>query len=126
MPKGVFLHHKNTGNPTGRLGCYRKSNVREMSPVEAAWIGAMIEAEGSVIFRPQHSGHLAKISMTNCDPEVLSAMLRVTGAGHLYPAPVHRWGRKPVFHWGISAWNEVKDIVRQCAAYSMKLQKVEV
>ena len=106
------------------------SRVREMAIDERAWVGAMIEAEGSAVVQPKHSAHRAKLNVVNTDPEILSAMLRATGAGSILPKPANSAsgpgfvGRRPCWVWWCSRWNEIMDIVRQCGAYSPKLQRI--
>lgn len=107
-----------------RRGPSAVNNVRLMLPIEQAWIGAMIEAEGSVAF-PSTKRNGFKINLTNADPEVLSAFLRVTGAGSLYRVPLGNLGKKPCYRWQIQGLLEVKTIVKQCAPYSMKLQRIK-
>lgn len=99
-----------------------------MRDVEAAWVAAMIEAEGSVVVAPPHSLHRAKITLINADAEVLSALLRLTGTGSCYAASMGRMklSRKPLFVWSVQAWHDIIDLVHQCAPYSMKLQRIEV
>ena len=105
----------------------KPSQVRQMAPDERAWVGAMIEAEGSVMVNPSHSNHKAKIMVANTDPEILSALLRATGVGHVgLKTESRQWQRKPCYTWQVQAQLEARDIALQCAPYSMKLQRVEV
>lgn len=103
-----------------------------MTTVEAAWVGAMIEAEGSVVIRtstaPGRSGyHELKVVVGNTDPEIISALLRLVGAGTVCVKTFSKqWQRKMCFSWQVQAREDVREIARQCAPFSMKLQKVEV
>jgi hypothetical protein len=91
--------------------------------VEAAWIGAIVEGEGciSLIKRPRRlrhwGGYDAKIIVTNTDPEVISALLRLTGIGSvllknrnsshvLHPT-------KPCYNWTVSRYEDVIALGRQ-------------
>ena len=109
---------------------FMPSRVREMAIDERAWIGAMIEAEGSVAIQPKHSAHRVKLNVVNTDLEIISAMFRSTGAGSVQLKSINPIGgagfigSRPCWVWWCSRWNEIKDLVRQCGAYSMKLQKV--
>jgi hypothetical protein len=109
-------------NPYGRAG-KPVSDLRKMSQVEASWIGAMIEAEGTVAF-PSNKRLGFKVNVTNADPEVLSALLRTTNAGSISPVLPGKLGKKVCYRWQIQALVEVKDLIRQCAPYSMKLQRL--
>ena len=110
-----------------------KSRVREMTAVESAWIGAMIEAEGSVLWkkaRPNRRGvvfarHI--ITLVNTDVEIISALLRTTNCGSVFRNWAREWHKgfrptKPIYVWHVARRREVEDIARQCAPYSMKLQ----
>lgn len=115
-------------NRNGRTNAFMKSRVRQMSEVEAAWVGAIIEGEGYVVVAPKHSKHKAKMGVVNTDPEVLSALLRLTGAGSVGQVGRSRskWSKKMCFTWQVQRWREVQDLARLCSPYCMKLQKVEV
>jgi hypothetical protein len=104
----------------GRKMNYQSSRVRKMTEPEAAWVGAMIEAEGSVVFAPQ-----VRVAVVNSDPEIISALLRATGSGTVQIRQPHL-GTKLLYCWWMSKWREVQALVAQAGPYSMKLQKVEV
>lgn len=104
----------------------RPCQVREMSIDERAWVGAMIEAEGSV-GKPYGQYRQWRITVVNTDPEILSALLRATGVGIVgLKTRAKQWQRKPCFGWSVQAQLDVAGIVNQCAPYSMKLQQVGV
>lgn len=91
---------------------------------EQAWIGAMIEAEGSV--SKPYGPHLQwRIGVGNTDLEIISALLRVTGVGTIHLQPPSKLGRKTCWTWQVQAANDVAAIVKQCAPYSMKLRRIE-
>lgn len=118
------------------------SSVREMSPVEAAWMGAIFEGEGSGVVGVYRTGARRKLQNTiracvaNSDPEVLSACLRLTGAGRIYYRAVNHAAvqrlipsAKPMYQWWLGRKNDALDFLRQIAPYSWKaegtLQRVQ-
>ena len=102
----------------------RPCQVREMSDAEAAWVGAIIDAEGWVLIQPIYKVNAVRISVGNTEPEIISGLLRATGVGtvchHKRSKPHHL----PMFQWTANAWNDVMAIAKRCAPYSMKAQKV--
>ena len=107
----------------GRKPNLRPSRVLLLSAVAAAWIGAMIEAEGSVTISPLSSRHLLRISVVNSDPEIISVLLRHIGTGSV---STKHGANKLCYVWSVQRQREVQEIARQCQQYSMKLQKVGV
>ena len=107
---------------------FRPSDVRVMSDVEAAWMGAIFEGEGSGIVGdyPSGVGHYPTRKITavvaNTDPEVLSACLRFTGSGRVYGKPAVP-GHRPAFAWTIQKRNSALDFLHQIAPYSWKAQR---
>lgn len=92
-----------------------------MTAVEAAWVGAMVEAEGSVVLNPRYQ----RVDVINTDPEILSAMLRATGAGTVIFKPNSNPRYRPGFYWTLCRRLEIRELVRQCSGYSMKLQRLQ-
>ena len=70
--------------------------------VRAAWLGAMIEGEGSIGWVHLRSGkRRTQLSVTNTSLETIATVLRLAGFGHItYRA--HRpgsLGKKPIWRW---------------------------
>ena len=104
---------------------YQERRIKEFSEIEAAWIGALIEGEGSV--GSDGRDHM-KVTVTNTDPEVLSAFLRVLGTGHIYPHHKNRTRNnhtKPCYTWQISRRVDILYLVQRCFHYSTKLQRLQ-
>ena len=92
-------------------------------------MGAMIEADGhywiSAQLGPRNVTPSVHVGVTNTDPEVMSACLRVTGAGKVRP---HDSGlskltsTKPCFRWYVQAWLDTLGLLQRIRPYSMKAQ----
>ena len=111
------------------MGFLRKSEIREMTEPERAYIGAMIDAEGWV-GKMKNRVNLWRVFISNTDPEIISAILRATGGGTVRADSYSVQGKsvlgtKPIFTWGTSRQNNLYSLVDQCASYSMKLQRIE-
>ena len=104
----------------------RPCRVRPMEPCEAAYVGAMIDAEGSFLIGKQRCGSPAyRVTVANTEVEILSAMLRATGTGRiaLHPPSPGSFGRKTCFVWGAAAYNDVVEIAQQVVRWSTKAQR---
>ncbi len=124
----LYRREHNTGK-RGWNGRYKPSNLRTMTEPEAAWIGAMVEAEGSV-YNTLGTDRW-KVQFVNTDLELISAFLRVTGVGQVYyresrPCTGAASGSmsKPLFIWVINAHNDVAQLQERCEMYSGKLQRI--
>ena len=100
------------------------SRMKKITEVEAAWIGSMIEGEGSVIIGWNQSYFYPKVVMVNTDPEIHSVFLRILGMGSVHYKKSKIETYKPCFVWNCSRYNEVIDLLRVCKKYSMKLQEL--
>jgi hypothetical protein len=97
-----------------------------MNEVEAAWVGAFIEAEGS--WSRNDLEISAQIHVPNTDLEMISALFRATGVGTFTMSPEgnyqsHVWSQKTNYVWVLSCYNDVKALCQRCAPYSIKLQR---
>lgn len=96
-----------------------------MSPVEQAWVGAFIEADGyagMVRHDAKYGKRYPRISVTQKDVEPISTLLRFTGTGgvHIQTAK-GSLGKGPYFMWYVSQNAEALSLAAQCAPYSPKL-----
>ena len=98
-----------------------KSNqVRNLSPEEAAWIGAMVEGEGSILIRTRPCGtKQGLVQVCNSEVETVATCLRLVGAGGVYlrtpdKQPKH-W--KLVWFWVVTANKEVPALLKQITPY---------
>lgn len=101
----------------------KAATFRALTPVEAAWLGAFFDAEGSV--NKEKHGKKYRLKVINTEVEFISAFLRLTGVGSIAyrepPQPHH----KPCLTWHLTAKNDVLEFVRQCAPYSLKLRTIQ-
>lgn len=105
------LQELNARHPGGSK--LRPSQVRTMSDVERAWVGAFIEADGCAFMR---KGPNLNVVQKEIDP--LATLLRVTGAGKI------QMNSKGIWAWTVWRANDALDIAKQCAPYSWKLQSL--
>lgn len=113
----------------GRRGLYnvgmlrpRARRLAELTEVQAAWIGAVIDCEGSLI-RTQLPGFVQiGYQVSNTDPEIMSALLRVTHAGSISTQEYPRNGHKLCLRWRIVNMTDVAALTSRILAYSFKAQ----
>lgn len=90
----------------------RTSEARAMTPVEAAWVGAMIEGEGHV--SPKLHGKLSvNFSVSNTSVEIISTLLRFTGVGRVYFQSLKPGVWKPVWLWRLTRMVDVEAVGKQ-------------
>lgn len=102
----------------------RANDVRQMSDVERAYIGGLIDTDGWVSVRHRPRGQYAdvRVGLGNTEVEIISALLRLTGAGKVsYRIPANR---KPYLRWELGRHKSIAYLVEQCAPYSIKLQSL--
>ena len=97
----------------------RETQIRHMNDEERAYVGAMIDAEGCVTFTPKL--HRLTINVSNTSLEIISALLRATHVGRVYPYRRDD-GRKQVWAWVVQAKMDALEIISYCRRYSTKLQ----
>ena len=104
----------------GWAGRYRPAQLRDMTEAEAAYVGAMIDGEGTVYFHPNGG---IKVQFVNTNVEYVSAFLRATGVGRVH---CRRGDERKLdlFIWQINAHNDVVALAERCSMYSTKLQRV--
>ena len=105
----------------------RVSTARQMTAVEAAWVGAMIEAEGHIGLRSRGEGYTpaANFCVTNTSIEILSTLLRLTGVGRVYFCPDPRpdkLGHLPVWRWHIIRKEDMVAVGGQIRPYLVDKQ----
>ena len=107
--------------------------MRQMSEGEAAYMGALVDGEGSVgVYTGMHSkkGHgrvtpLLTVMVCNSDPELISACFRATGTGgcHVRPPGTFKSGDgKWIFRWNIYGFKSLP-FLHRIAPYSVKAQR---
>lgn len=104
------------------------ASVCRLSLVEAAWLGAFIDGEGTIgVYDINRNGlPLGEISVANTEPELISAVLRITRVGTVWGRFYSLLGSRPslLLRWKCNRQNDVKSLVRQLAPYCLKAQRV--
>ena len=109
----------------------KPNQLRAMSDVEAAWVGAFIEADGYAgLIRYYERGHgqfykrlRPRIDVTAKNPEDISTLLRLTGTGSvtMRPPTESALGKGPYLKWSIGSNATAIALASRCAPYSPKL-----
>lgn len=93
------------------------SYVRDLTEVEAAWIGAMIEGEGGLYLtvRRPHGA----LCVVNTEVETVATVLRLIGAGciHMMPPTPNGRQRTLAWKWGTDRQRVIHDILRQVVPF---------
>lgn len=99
--------------------------AKEMTEIERAWVGAFIEADGTVFATTQASGRTRRFTIGAVQLEIdpIATLLRVTGVGSVSRVR-NGEGRNPVWRWIVGAYEDALSIAEQCAPYSWKLQRI--
>ncbi len=93
-----------------RCAAFQPSFVRKMSPVEAAWVGALIEGEGTI--QPGKS-----ISCGSTEVETISTLIRFVGGGRVYLAKQKEKTYKPFWLWVVAVHASVVDLSSQITPF---------
>ncbi len=97
-------------------------SIRNMTAAEAAYIGAMLDAEGNT---PTRENGWGSIVIDISEPEVISALLRASGVGNVYGYwPTN--GNKLMMKWQVARQADLQIILEQIAPYSVKAQHLLV
>ena len=98
---------------------FQSSGVLTMDSVQAAWVGAMLEAEGCICVRKdKRRGYDGvQLTVTNTEMKTLERCLAFVGAGRIVPqskaTAAQSLGNKPVFLWIITRRREIRDLLCQ-------------
>ena len=87
------------------------SEVRAMLPVEAAWVGALVEGEGSLSTK--------QIVVVSTEVETLSTILRFVGGGgvYLHQNGTGHLGNKTVWAWHLFRQASVRSLLQQISPW---------
>jgi hypothetical protein len=102
---------------------HRSSRVRQMSEVERAYVGALIDTDGCVWWSKRPAVGW-RVTFGNTYIELVAALLRLVGSGSVVSNKGTGFSRKEVLVWRLGAKADVEDLALQCAPYSLKLQRV--
>ena len=110
-------------------GIWRTPAARIMSDVEAAWIGAFIEADGSItIYKHCKKCDIPyiRIAVTQMDIEPISNLLRLTGVGVVslkrLPQTSFKSRNTHIWMWGLIANADVRHVLLQIKPFCPKAQ----
>lgn len=94
---------------------FRPATARQMSAIEAAWVGGLFEGEGYVSNLKRHTG----LSVGSQSVETISTLLRLTGAGrvHYCRDDRHLW------YWKVNVRNDILALVPQFLPYTTDRQE---
>jgi len=92
-----------------------------MTPAEAAYVGAFLDAEGN-LQRNANTRH-CMIKVVNGNIEIISALLRAVGTGRVVYAGHSRLGKMPLWVWCVHRLADLNVLLPQLAPYSMKAQE---
>lgn len=105
--KSLWKSKKYRDNITSHLTYSHLSEcqVKDLTDIQAAWLGAMVEAEGSLYISPKSKSD-CRVSVCNTDVEIISAFLRIVGTGGIV---MNKGTNRPVWVWNLSrARNTIK------------------
>ncbi len=105
------------------MGAKRPRKAKNMSSIERAYVGALLDAEGSL--SPHSSWPRSwRMQVSNTEVELISALLRATGVGRVYydARDGNTLGSKAIWTWMVQPYNDVLAIVRQLQKFSIKAQ----
>lgn len=101
----------------------KASSLRKLTDLEAAWLGAFVEADGCVFVRTFTDGQQPKPHVVISQREVapVATALRLTQVGYVqyqthYP--------NPMWVWTVSRLNDAHALLVQLAPYSWKVQNL--
>lgn len=102
-----------------------KRKLRDMNEVECAYLGALMDGEGCALVVNKKYW---SIRISNTEPELVSAPLRITGKGSvnaLMPSYGGEGDLKPqAFVWILGVQEDIAELAARVAPYSMKMQKI--
>jgi len=95
---------------------------RQLRPEEAAWLGAMLDAEGCVTTTPD--GHRVQyISISNTEIELISAVLRAAGVGTVWALLRKASHHRQAWRWQLARIADLTALLPQLEVYSLKAQR---
>lgn len=108
---------------------FQPAQIRELSAVEAAWLGAMVDGEGSIVLRKLTNGsEQVIVQVCNSNVEIISTCLRLAGEGCIYLRTMTRQPEHwlPVWFWIITRQKSVQKLLLQILPYlAGKREKAE-
>lgn len=105
------------GHTAGRIRA--KGKARCLSPVEAAWLGAMVEGEGNIHIRsPKGTFWNISLTVVSSEIETIATCLRLSGIGTVRRVKPHgRNSKEHYWSWRSGCWNDVLQVLWQIKPY---------
>ncbi len=101
-----------------RLGRAHASRVRQLSNDEAAWIAAMIDADGTISWSQRSAKHrLLQVAVSNTSEEIISTCLRLVGDGGVSGGKPGTEGVLPVWVWNLANRESLHDLLPRIIPY---------
>lgn len=103
------IQYRTTGHPT---------SIQNLSPEAAAWLGAMVEGEGSLSWdRPNtcNNQYRLRVVVANTEVETIATCLRLVGAGRVTSQVMGN--SKRVWHWVLSRRSDIAALLPQILPY---------
>ena len=101
-----------------------RKKIKNLKSVEAAYIAAIIDGEGSVMLSRIHSNEYRQlvISISNCDKKMLEWIMKKIGLGKILPKKVYKKHYTPTFTYRIVA-REALELLKQVTPYLLTYKK---
>lgn len=104
-------NQRHRGGPTPK-----PSSLREMSEVDAAWIGAMVEGEGCITNTPSNYTFPYRLVVCSTSVETIATLLRLTAVGTIHTRP-SKPGYKSLWVWSVDRQNDIRALLRYISPY---------
>lgn len=101
-----------------------KKTIRQMTPVECAWLAGVIDGEGSIgLYDYGKQGRRVMVQVTNTNQEFVAKVRAIVGAGSsvmrcYYTSKLAKEPRKlPVYQWGLKGSIRCVEVLKQISPY---------
>lgn len=109
-------------HPTYMRARLSSCRVREMSPIEAAWLAGFIDGEGTI---SSYMGGRKRqfvswlISVPNTSRSSLEYCQKITGTGSVLVKPIGREKRQPCHQWRVYRKRDIASVCRQILPHAV-------
>ena len=101
-----------------------RKTIRQMSPVECAWLAGVIDGEGSIgLYDYGKQGRRVMVQATNTNEEFVAKVRALVGAGSsvmrcYYTSKLAKEPRKlPIYQWGLKGSIRCVEVLKQITPY---------
>lgn len=101
--------------------------VKQLSATDAAWLAGILDGEGTVTLTREKSWkpfRTPAISIASTTPELLEAVLEITGVGFISRKRATKAKHTASFHWKVHSGTQVLDILRQVIPFLRERNKL--